>query len=162
MLLFIIMNMSNSKVYFMRQNASMPSEKVSALTEYAVTQGCLSRPRSVARAHCNPSAPITGRPRPSYTFRAMSFLVLAHYHPSAPSSIPFAPSSVPFAPSHVPFTPSRVPSTHIGTSPRPFVFRPRVQEEVRARRLRSTHAWVQYKRRGATARNATISLCFTP
>jgi hypothetical protein len=50
MLLFIIMNMSNYRVYFMRQSASAPGGKVSA-------------PRSVPRAHCDTSAPITGRPR---------------------------------------------------------------------------------------------------
>jgi hypothetical protein len=63
MLLFIIMNMSNSKVYFMRQNASVPGGKVSALVEYAIMQGRSSVPRSVARAHFNPSAPIIGHPR---------------------------------------------------------------------------------------------------
>jgi hypothetical protein len=54
MLLFIIMNMSNYRVYFMRQSASAPGGKVSA-------------PRSVPRAHCDPSArasvPIMYRPR---------------------------------------------------------------------------------------------------
>jgi hypothetical protein len=141
MLLFIIMNMWNYRVYFMRQSTSAPGRKVSA-------------PRSVPRTHCDPSAPITGRPRPSCTVRAMSFVVLAHCHPSAPIGVPYAPNCVPSSPSHL-------PSAHIGTSPRPFAFCPRVQEEVRARCLRSTHVWVQYKRRGATAREATISLCFT-
>jgi hypothetical protein len=168
MLLFIIMNMSNSRVYFMRQNASVP-------TEYAVTQGRSSVPRSVARAHCDPSVPIAGCPHPSYTVRAMSFVVLAHCHPSvligvpfapsrvpsAPSCVPSAPSCVPSAPSCVPSSPSHLPSARTRTSPRPFAFHPHVQEEVRAYRLRSTHAWVQYKRRGATARGATISLYFT-
>jgi hypothetical protein len=37
MLLFIIMNMSNYRVYFMRQNMSAPGGKVSVLAEYAVT-----------------------------------------------------------------------------------------------------------------------------
>ena len=44
MLQFIMINMSNSKVYFMKQNASAPDGKVSApdgnvsaLAEYAVT-----------------------------------------------------------------------------------------------------------------------------
>jgi hypothetical protein len=141
MLLFIIMNMSNYRVYFMRQSASAPGGKVSA-------------PRSVPRAHCDPSAPITGRPCPSCIVRAMSFVVLAHCHPSAPIGIPSAPSCIPSLPSHL-------PSAHTGTSLRPFAFRPRVQEEVRARYLWSTHAWVLYKRRGATAREATISLYFT-
>jgi hypothetical protein len=50
----------------MRQSASAPGRKVSA-------------PRSVPRAHCDPSAPITGRPRPSCIVRAMSFVVLAHW-----------------------------------------------------------------------------------
>jgi hypothetical protein len=141
MLLFIIMNMSNYRVYFMRQSASAPGGKVSA-------------PRSVPRAHCDPSAPITGRPHPSCTIHAMSFVVLAHCHPSAPIGVPSAPSCVPTSPSHL-------PSVRTGTSLRPFAFRPHVQEEVRARCLRSTHAWVQYKRQGATVREATISLCFT-
>jgi hypothetical protein len=124
MLLFIIMNMSNSRVYFMRQNASAPGEKVSTLAEYAITQGRSSAPHSVARAHCDPSAPITRRPRPSCTVRAMSFLVLAHCHPSAPSSILFAPSHVPSAPSRVPSSPSPLPFARTGTNPRPFAFRP--------------------------------------
>jgi hypothetical protein len=152
--LFIIMNMSNYRVYFMRQSSSAPSRKVSAPAEYAVTQGCSSAPRSVPRAHCDPSAPIIGHPRPSCTVRAMSFVVLAHCHPSAPIGILSAPSCVPSSPSHL-------PSVRTGISPRPFAFRLCVQEEVRARCLRSIHAWVQYKRRGATAREATISLCFT-
>jgi hypothetical protein len=70
----------------------------------------------------------------------MLFVVLAHFHPSVP--IATRPRPVAFR-------------------PRPVTFRPRVQVEVRTRRLRSTNAWVQYKRRGATAREATISLCFT-
>jgi hypothetical protein len=114
----------------------------------------VSAPRSVPRAHYDLSAPITRRPRPSCTVRAMSFVVLAHCHPSASIGVPSAPSCVLFSPSHL-------PSARTGTSPRPFAFRPRVQEEVRACYLRLTHAWVQYKRRGATAREATISLCFT-
>jgi hypothetical protein len=69
MLLFIIMNMSNSRVYFMRQNTSAPDGKVSTPTEYAVTpdraRGGASAPRSVAYAHCDPSAPITSHPRSS-------------------------------------------------------------------------------------------------
>jgi hypothetical protein len=135
MLLLIIMNMSNYRVYFMRQNASAPGGKVSVPTEFAVTQGHSSVPRSVARAHCDPSAPISGRPRPLCTVRAMSFVVLAHCHPSTPIGVPSAPSRVPSSPSHL-------PSARTGTSPRPFAFRPRVQEEVRARWLQSTHAWV--------------------
>jgi hypothetical protein len=148
------MNMSNYRVYFMRQNASAPSGKVSAPVEYAVTQGRSSAPRSVARAHCDLSAPIIGRLRPSCTILAMSFVVLTHCHPSAPIGVPFVPSCVSSSPSHL-------PSSRTGTSPRPFAFRPRVQEEVCARWLRSMHAWVQYKRRGAIAGEATISLCFT-
>jgi hypothetical protein len=70
----------------------------------------------------------------------MSFVVLAHFYPSAPIATHLRP---------------------VAFRPRPVTFRPRVQEQVRARRLRSTHAWVQYKRRGATAREATISLYFT-
>jgi hypothetical protein len=135
------MNMSNYRVYFMRQSASAPGGKMSA-------------PHSVPRAHCDPSAPITGRPRPSCTVRAMLFVLLAHCHPSVPIGVLFAPSCVASSPSHL-------LSAHTGTSSRPFAFRPRVQEEVRARCLRSGHAWVQYKRRGATAREATMSLCFT-
>jgi hypothetical protein len=154
MLLFIIMNMSNYRVYFMRQNASAP-------VEYAVTQGRSSAPRNVARTHCDPSAPITGRPRLSCTVRAMSFVVLAHCHPSAPIGVLFAPSRVPSTPNCVPSSPSHLLSARTGKSPCPFAFRPRVQEEVRARWLRSTHAWILYKRRGATAREATSSLCFT-
>jgi hypothetical protein len=64
--------MFNYRVYFMRQNASTPGGKVSAPAEYAVTQGRSSAPRSVARAHCSPFAPITRRPHPSRTVRAMS------------------------------------------------------------------------------------------
>jgi hypothetical protein len=141
MLLFIIMNMSNYRVYFMRQSTSAPGKKVSV-------------PRSVPRAHCDPSAPITGRPRPSCTVRAMSYVVLTHCYLSVPIGVPSAPSCIPSSPSHL-------PSARTGTSPQPFAFHPRVQEEVRARYLQSTHAWVQYKRRGATTRKATISLCFT-
>jgi hypothetical protein len=114
MLLFIIMNMSNYRVYFMRQSASAPGGKVPS-------------------AHCDPSAPITGRPRPSCTVRAMSFVVLAHCHPSTPIGVPSVPNCVPSSPSHL-------PSAHTGTSPRPFAFRPHVQEEVRARCLRSAYA----------------------
>jgi hypothetical protein len=125
----------------MRQSASAPSKKVSA-------------PRSVPYAHYDLSAPITRRPCPSCTVRAMLFVVLAHCHLSAPIGVSSAPSCVPSSPSHL-------PSARTGRSPHPFAFCPRVQEEVRARCLRSTHAWVQYKRRGATARKATISLCFT-
>jgi hypothetical protein len=168
MLLFIIMNMSNYRVYFMRQNASAPGGKVSAPTKYTVTQGHSSAPRSVARAHCDPSAPITRRPRPSCIVRAMLFVVLAHCHPSVPIGVPFAPSRVSSVPSYVPSvpncipsSPSHLPSAHTRTSPRLFAFCPCVQEEVRAHRLRLMHAWVQYKRRGATAREATLSLCFT-
>jgi hypothetical protein len=115
----------------------------------------------VARAHYDPSVPIIGRPRPSHTIRAMSFVVLAHCHPSAPIGILFAPNRVLSMPSYIPSSPSHLPSARTGISLHPFASGPRVQEEVRARRLRSTHAWVQYKRRGATAREATISLCFT-
>jgi hypothetical protein len=132
----------NSRVYFMKQNASVLGEKVSTLAEYAVTQGRSSAPRSVARAHCNLFAPITGRLRPSCTVRAMLFLVRAHCDPSTPSSVPFAPSHVPSAPSHIPSLPSPLPFASIGTSPCPFAFCPCVQEEVRTRRLQSTHAWV--------------------
>jgi hypothetical protein len=146
--------MSNYRVYFMRQSTSAPGGKVSVPAEYAVTQGRSSVPRSVPRAHCDPSVPITGRLRPSCTVRAMSFVVLTHCHPSAPIGVPSVPSCVPSSPSHL-------LSARTGTSPRPFAFCPHVQEEVCARCLRSTHAWVQYKRRGATAREATISLCFT-
>jgi hypothetical protein len=138
----------------MRQSAFVLGGKVSAPAEYAVMQGRSSPPRSVPRAHCDPSAPITGRPYPSCTVCAMLFVVLAHCHPSAPIGVPSAPSCVPSSPSHL-------PSARTGTSPHPFAFRPRVQEEVYARCLQSMHAWVQYKRRGATAREATISLCFT-
>jgi hypothetical protein len=140
MLLFVIMNMSNYRFYFMRQNASVLGGKVSVPVEYAVTQGRLSAPRSVACTHFDPSAPLIGRPRPLCTVRAMSFVVLAHCHPSSPNHLP---------------------SARTGTSPHPFAFHPRIQEEVRSRWLRSTHAWVQYKRQGATAREATISLYFT-
>jgi hypothetical protein len=161
MLLFIIMNMSNYRVYFMRQNASAPGGKVSAPAECTVMQGRSSAPRSMARAHCDPSAPITRRLRPSCTIRAMPFVVLAHCHPSVPIGVPFAPIGVPSAPRCIPSSPSHLPSARTGTSPRPFAFRPSVQEEVRTCWLRSTHAWVQYKRQGATAREATISLYFT-
>jgi hypothetical protein len=154
MLLFVIMNMSNYRFYFMRQNASVLGGKVSVPVEYAVTQGRLSAPRSVACTHFDPSAPLIGRPRPLCTVRAMSFVVLAHCHPSAPIGVPSAPSCVPSSPNHL-------PSARTGTSPHPFAFHPRIQEEVRSRWLRSTHAWVQYKRQGATAREATISLYFT-
>jgi hypothetical protein len=160
MLLFIIMNMSNSRVYFMRQNVSAPGGKVSTPTEYAVMQGRSSAPCSVARAHCDPSAPIIGRLRPSCTVRAMSLVVLTHCHPFAPIGIPFVPSCIPFVPSRVPSSPSHLPSVRTGTSLRPFAFRLHVPEEVRARRLRSMHAWVHYKRQSTTAREATISLCF--
>jgi hypothetical protein len=159
----------------MRQNASVPSGKVFAPAEYVVTQVWSSAPRSVARVHCDPSAPITGRSCPSCTVCAMSFVVLAHCHPSAPIGVPFAPSCVPSVPSCVPSVPICIPSapscvlsspSHLlsactGTSPLPFAFRPHLQEEVHARWLWSTHAWVQYKRQGATTREATISLCFT-
>jgi hypothetical protein len=132
----------------MRQSASVPGGKVSA-------------PRSVPSAHCDLSAPITGRPSPSCTDHAMSYVVLAHCHPSVPIGVPSAPSCVPSTPSCVPSSPSHLLSACTGTSPRPFAFSPRVQEEVRTRCLRSTYAWVQYKRWGATTREATISLCFT-
>jgi hypothetical protein len=112
MLLFIIMNMSNYRVYFMTQNASALGGKVFAPAEYAVTQGRSSAPRSEACAHCDLSAPITGHPRPSCTVRAMSFVVLAHCYPSAPSCVASSPS--------------HLPSARTGTSPRPFAFRPRV------------------------------------
>jgi hypothetical protein len=121
MLLFIIMNMSNYRVYFMRQNASTPGGKVSTPAEYAVTQGRSSAPRNVARAHCDPSAPITGRLRPSCTIRAMSFVVLAHCDPSAPTSVPFAPSLVPSKPSCIPSSPSHLPSARTRRSPCPQV-----------------------------------------
>jgi hypothetical protein len=44
MLLFIIMNMSNYRVYIMRENVSAPGGIVSAPAEYAVTQGCSFAP----------------------------------------------------------------------------------------------------------------------
>jgi hypothetical protein len=47
MLLFIMMNMSNSRVYFMRQNTSVPDGKVSAPEKYA---GTLDRTRGGVRA----------------------------------------------------------------------------------------------------------------
>jgi hypothetical protein len=159
----------------MRQSASAPGGKVSS--PHSVPRAhcdplapITGRPRLsytvrtmsyVVLVHCDPSAPITGRPCPSCIVRAMSYVVLAHCHPSAPIGVPSAPSCVPSPPSCIPSSPSHLPSVRTGTSPRPFAFRPRVQEEVRARCLRSGHAWVQYKRRGATAREATMSLCFT-
>jgi hypothetical protein len=64
MLLFIIMNMSNYRVYIMRENASAPGGIVSAPAEYAVTQGRSSMPIATrqrllegVRAHHVPSAP---------------------------------------------------------------------------------------------------------
>jgi hypothetical protein len=52
----------------------------------------------------------------------------------------------------------RNPSALIATRLRPFAFRPHVEQEVCAQRMRSVPAWVQYKRRGAIAGEATISL----
>jgi hypothetical protein len=73
MLLFIIMNMFNSRVYFIRQNASTPDGKVFAPAEYAVTPNharggirasqCGLRPLRPVRAYYKPSAPIMTRPR---------------------------------------------------------------------------------------------------
>ena len=167
MLLFIIMNMFNSKVYFMRQNASVS-------VEYAITQGRLSVPCSVARTHCDLSACIIGRLCPSYTIRAMSFfywsmsfLVCVHCHPSAPNCVPFASNQIPSMPSHVPSVLSHAPSTpnpllsaHIETNLRPFAFCLHIQEEVYSCRLQSTHAWIQYKKWNAIVREAKIFLCF--
>ena len=115
MLLFIIMNMSNYKVYFMRQNTSTLGRKVSAPEEYAITQGRSSTPLNVARALCDPFAPIIGRLGPSRTVCTMLFVVLAHCHPSAPISVLFVLS-------HISSSPSHLLSSRTGTSPRPFAF----------------------------------------
>jgi hypothetical protein len=68
MLLFIIMNMSNSRVSFMRQNAFTPDGKVSAPAEYAVmpertregvhASQCGPGPLRPVHAYYKPSAPI--------------------------------------------------------------------------------------------------------
>ena len=126
MLLFIIMNMSNYRVCFMRQNASAPGGKVSTPAKYTVTQGRSSVPCSVARAHCDLSVPIIGRLCPSCAVRAISFVVLVHCLPSAPIGIPFAPSRVPSVPSCVPSLSSHLLFVHTGTSLRPFAFCPSV------------------------------------
>jgi hypothetical protein len=64
MLLFIIMNMSNYRVYIMKENAFAPGGIVSAPAEYAVTQGRSSAPIATRQrllegvcAHHVPSAP---------------------------------------------------------------------------------------------------------
>jgi hypothetical protein len=70
MLLFIIMNMSNYRVYIMRENASAPGGIVFAPAKYAVMQGRSSVPIATrqrllegVRVHHVPSAPIMYRPR---------------------------------------------------------------------------------------------------
>jgi hypothetical protein len=69
MLLFIIMNMSNSRVSFMRKNAFAPDGKVSAPAEYAVMP---ERTREGVRAsQCGP-----GPLRPNCAYYKPSELIL--------------------------------------------------------------------------------------
>jgi hypothetical protein len=143
----------------MRQNTSVPSGKVPAPVEYAVTPD-RARGGGGPRLALWP-APIATRPHLLQAVRAHHDPSMQSRVQSSPINHPSAPISIPFAPSRDPSVPSHLPSARIGTSSRPFAFRPLVHEEVCARRMRSTPTWVQYKRRGTTAREATISLCFT-
>ena len=111
MLLFIMMNMSNSRVYFMKQNVSTLDGKVSTPAKYAIT------PHHARRGHPR----LAVWPLPIATRPCILQAVHAHHDPSIQSRFQSLPINHPSVFISILLVSSRLLSMHIGTSPRPQV-----------------------------------------
>jgi hypothetical protein len=123
MLLFIIMNMSNSRVYFMRQNASAPAESQVCGNARSLVRAsqCGLRPFRPVRAYYRVSTHIMYRPchiicspRPLPPVRARWRSV----HAQSRSILAQSPSVRAYRNKSAPI---RIPPSRTGRSPRPQV-----------------------------------------